>query len=71
MNVELVPRETPMIGIYKDMLKYTDMHPHKSWNSKPVKLSMLCGFGTYGLVTSWDLIFSTHRGYARMEENLR
>ena len=26
MDVELVPWETAKIGIYKDMLKYTDIH---------------------------------------------
>ena len=26
MDVELVPWETANIGIYKDMLKYTDIH---------------------------------------------
>jgi len=26
MDVELVPRETPFIGIYKHVLKYSDIH---------------------------------------------
>ena len=55
MDVELVPLETAKIGIYKDVLKYSDIHI-RFWNCKPMKSIMFRGFCTYSLVTLCDRI---------------